>query len=102
RSADRMKKSLTWLPIHLVNSPTRRTSAMDTIRSDRSQTLRFAPALTVGLAAVVLASFAVIALGSGRGGSDAGVVIPPPSAAPTVAPVAPSPSPVPTAEPSNA
>ena len=75
---------------------------MDTIRSDRPQTLRFAPAITLGLAAVVLASFAVIALGVGRGGSDAGAVIPPPSAAPTAAAVTPTSSPVPTAEPSNA
>ena len=59
---------------------------MNTIRSDRPQALRFAPAITLGLVAVVLASFAVIALGAGRGGSDAGVVIPPPSAAPTAAP----------------
>ena len=76
---------------------------MNTIRSDRPQTLRFAPAITLGLAAVVLASFAVVALGGGRGGgSDAGAVIPPPSAAPTAAPVTPTSSPVPTAEPSNA
>ena len=75
---------------------------MDTIRSDRPQTLRFAPAITFGLAAVVLASFTVIALGGGRGGSEVGAVIPPPSAAPTAAPVAPTPSPVPTAEPSIA
>jgi hypothetical protein len=76
---------------------------MNTIRSDRPQALRFAPAITLGLAAVVLTSFAVIALGGGRGGgSDTGAVIPPPSTAPTAAPVAPTPSPVPTAEPSNA
>ena len=75
---------------------------MNTTRSDRAQTLRFAPAITVGLAAVVLASFASTALSVGRGGSDAGAVIPPSSAAPTTAPVAPTPSPVPTAEPSNA
>jgi len=75
---------------------------MDTIRSDRPQALRFLPAITLGLTAVVLASFAIVAFGGGRNGSDAGVVIPPPSAAPTAAPVVPTPSPVPTVEPSNA
>ena len=40
---------------------------MNTIRSDRPQTLRFAPAVTLGLAAVVLTSFAVIALGARAG-----------------------------------
>ena len=76
---------------------------MNTIRSDRPQTLRYAPAITFGLAAVVLTSFAVVALAGGRGGgSDPGAVIPPPIATPTVAPVTPKPNPVPTAEPSNA
>ena len=36
-------------PIPLVKQPTQRTSAMDTIRSDRPQTLRFAPAIASAL-----------------------------------------------------
>ena len=43
---------------------------MKTIRSDHPQNLRLARAITFGLAAVVLTSFAVVALGGGRGGAD--------------------------------
>ena len=42
---------------------------MDNIRSSRPQSLRFAPAIALALAAVVLASFAAITLQPGRGGS---------------------------------
>ena len=45
---------------------------MNTIRSYRPQSLRFAPAITLGLAAVVLPSFAVVALGAGGAAATPG------------------------------
>jgi hypothetical protein len=75
---------------------------MDSVRTHRPQSLRFVPAITLGLATAALASFVVVAFGGGPGGTDAGPIIPPPSAAPTSSAVTPTSSPVPTTTPSAA
>jgi len=75
---------------------------MDTVRTHRPQPFRFVPAITLGLATVALASFAVVAFQGGIGGSDAGPAIPPPSTAPVASAVTPTSSPVPTVAPSAA
>jgi hypothetical protein len=75
---------------------------MDTTRSHRPQPLQIVPVISLGVAAVALASLAVFTLGSGRGETNAGPVLPPPSAAPTALAVAPTSSPVPTDEPTPA